>query len=99
MARLVHLAGPMIQVRARCRQRCAWCGTLIQDIDLSNIEIAIEGGGLRPATADDLPVWEGLVAIEGAIKSEVEDSPEPEDNSANVIPADSCMAMPVEETT
>ena len=97
MARLVHLAGPMIQVRSQCRQRCAWCGTTIQDIDLSNVMVATTNGEPRQAVAEDLPVWVGLVAVDRNRKYPVEEEVEP-DTNANMIPTDSCMHMPNEET-
>ncbi|MEZ0077383.1 hypothetical protein [Planotetraspora sp. GP83] len=36
---VVHIAGPDIQVGAQLRQRCAWCGAVLLDYDLSCVAV------------------------------------------------------------
>ena len=40
---MIHLAGPAITCGTHRRQRCSWCGTIIEDIDLANVGIPICG--------------------------------------------------------
>lgn len=96
---LVHLAAPPVRVGDVIRQRCAWCGALIDEYDLSRTAVALEPGqdddDARRSLVDDAgnPArgWEGLVAVdthEGAgAKWSVDD---PADGK---IPADSCMNL------
>ena len=40
---MIHLAGPAITCGSHRRQRCSWCGTIIEDVDLANISMPICG--------------------------------------------------------
>ncbi|MDE2106996.1 MAG: hypothetical protein KGL39_57850 [Patescibacteria group bacterium] len=42
---MIHIAGPAITCSSHRRQRCSWCGTIIEDVDLSMIAMPICGGG------------------------------------------------------
>lgn len=57
---LVHIAGPDVEVNGRLRQRCAWCGTILLDVDLTRIAVP-EGTDPRPGT------WQlgALIAVDG----------------------------------
>ncbi|MET0604284.1 MAG: hypothetical protein ABW167_20025 [Baekduia sp.] len=68
------------------RQRCAWCGALIQGYDLSRIARPTEPGE-DPDVAWEPAIWDGLVAVDGGAFWSVVD---PEDGK---IPPTSCMAL------
>jgi hypothetical protein len=38
---VIHLAGPAITIDEHRRQRCSWCGTIIEDVDLSRVSMPI----------------------------------------------------------
>ena len=38
---VIHLCGPAITCGSHRRQRCSWCGTIIEDVDLSHIGIPL----------------------------------------------------------
>jgi hypothetical protein len=60
MTAITHIAGLDIQVGPHLRQRCAWCGAVLVDYDLT-LTAAPEGQDPRPAT---WPVGR-LVAVDG----------------------------------
>jgi hypothetical protein len=99
---LVHLAGPSIRVGPVVRQRCAWCGAVIDEWNLDRLAWP-EGmdPGIVDADGNPQARWEGLVAVEShgerailgtVAKWKVED---PDDGG---IPPDSCMELPAEAT-
>jgi hypothetical protein len=57
---LVHIAGPDIQIGPLLRQRCAWCGAVLLDYDLTRMAV-LAGQDPRPAT---WPPGE-LIAVDG----------------------------------
>lgn len=57
---MIHIAGPDITVGTQLRQRCAWCGAVLLDYDLTRIAIPV---GQDPAPAM-WPVGE-LIEIDG----------------------------------
>jgi hypothetical protein len=68
MTAVIHIAGPDITIGGQLlRQRCAWCGALLLDYDLSRIAVPV-GQDFRPGT------WgEGdLVAVDGSASWTVE---------------------------
>ena len=71
--REVHVAGQWVLWDGRyLRQRCSWCGTLLIDVDMSMIQVAIPAGKTEDqARTDgdlDYPTWQigALVAFDGA---------------------------------
>jgi len=47
MSAVTHIAGLNITVQDRyLRQRCAWCGVVLLDYDLANIQVSIVPGGV-----------------------------------------------------
>lgn len=97
---IIHFPGPVMTFAMTCRQRCAWCGALIQEIDMANVSIQEssrreERRGM-PYDADDFAWFNGLVAIDShengpSMLRAVED---PADGKA---PERSCMMlMPAE---
>ncbi len=87
MPPLIHIAGPDIQVGARLRQRCAWCGATLIDYDLDRIAVP-EGQDPRPAT------WPpgDLVAVDGPVSYAVDHE------DGHQLPPDTCAAIDVEVT-
>lgn len=59
MSAVIHIAAQANQVGSQLRQRCAWCGAVLIDMDLGNVMVA-PGSDPTPAT------WEPgrLVAID-----------------------------------
>lgn len=49
MTSIVHIAGNEVQVGHLLRQRCAWCGAVLVDYDLTRIAVP-EGQDPRPGT-------------------------------------------------
>jgi hypothetical protein len=64
MSGVVHIAGPDIQVGQQLRQRCAWCGAVLLDYDLTRVAVPV-GQDPRPAT---WPVG-ALIEVDGAMSS------------------------------
>lgn len=56
---VAHWTGAWLRVGPRLRQRCAWCGAVMLDVDLSTIAFAGERTDVEP---DDptcgFPTWE-----------------------------------------
>ena len=45
----IHFAGLKITVDGKMRQRCAWCGKLLIDVDLERVAVPVDQPG-EPAT-------------------------------------------------
>lgn len=102
---LVHLAGQAVRAAHVIRQRCAWCGALIDEVDLANVAVALQPGEDPETAVDDLFVnpdgtpkdrWVGLVAIEqhgeqAAVGMIAKWAVD--DPADGKIPGDSCMAF------
>lgn len=41
----IHFAGHPVRVGSRCRQRCAWCGFVIEDLDLRDVMVPSRADG------------------------------------------------------
>lgn len=52
---IVHIAGLDVAVDGRLRQRCAWCGALIEDVDLRNVGVMVDPA--EPDKTPSLPSW------------------------------------------
>lgn len=97
-APIVHLAGPVITFGSACRQRCSWCGALVEEQDLTNVGVLeadrpAERRG-QPLTVDDLSWWEGLVAVDDHAGVRVSTSVEPDVRDGEpVAPERSCMRL------
>ena len=95
---IIHFPAMMMQFGSVCRQRCAWCGALIQESDLANIGMLEtdrkpERRG-KPIEATELCWWSDLVAVTGTnpvIRSAVEPPPD------GKAPERSCMMLMPEE--
>jgi hypothetical protein len=89
VSEIVHVAGPLITYDNVQRQRCAWCGGLIEERDLERTAVAIEPGESAEHAAEGLrrTKWAGLVAVDGNVRWAVD---EPDDGKA---PERSCMRL------
>lgn len=76
---LIHIAGNDVQVGALLRQRCAWCGTILIDYDLTRVAVPV-GQDAEPAT---WPVGD-LIAVDGPVSYVVEH------RDGHVLPSESC---------
>lgn len=95
MSGLVHLAGPTLRVGSVVRVRCAWCGSLIDEVDLARV--AVPEGQRHPADEVDaqdnpLPLWKGLVLIDGNMRVSVPEL------DGDRVPAGSCLDIDSEVT-
>lgn len=60
MSKVIHIAGAVVKVGAVSRQRCAWCGVMLDELDLRNA--AWEGDdGPPPCGFEPL----ALISVEG----------------------------------
>ncbi len=50
---LTHIAGPAITISGYRRQRCSWCGTVIDEVDLTRVAVACE----PDEQAGTVPTW------------------------------------------
>lgn len=95
-AEVIHVAGPTITVGSIRRQRCQWCGALIQEYDLARLSRPLEPGEDPESPEPWEPGrWTGLVAISGTFPVMSRAVPEPEDGK---VPEGSCMALDEEVT-
>lgn len=83
MAERIHIAGHVVRVGDRLRQRCAWCEHVLIDEDLENV-----------ATSDGQPpgTWEtgALIAVDGPGSWVVHLAP------GEPLPLRACANQPVE---
>ena len=75
---VIHIAGLPLQVGAQHRQRCGWCGAVIDDVDLSHIASSGDGS--------PYPEWEPgvLVAVDGDVRWAVHH------DDGDVLPDEAC---------
>jgi hypothetical protein len=88
---IIHFAGPICTFGTISRQRCQWCGALIQEYDLERVAIQEssrppERQG-KPVEPSELGWWGGLVSVDGNWMAAVD---EPLDQKA---PERSCMML------
>lgn len=96
---IIHFAGPVCTYGSVARQRCQWCGALIQERDIAAMAVSEAGreSGRRgePLDFDEIGHWEGLVAVSGAyprVLWAVESEPSEEDGYSRA-PDRSCMRL------
>lgn len=95
---IIHFPAQMMRFGSVCRQRCAWCGALIQERDLDRIALREterdpERRG-KPLEAEEVGWWSGLVAVSGTNPVMLWAVEEPSDGLA---PERSCMRLMPEE--
>lgn len=84
---MTHVAGLPVTVGPRVRQRCAWCGAVLEDYDLTRMAVPIGQEG-PPAT------WEvgALVTVDGPASYLAGDQGEEK------LPEDACARLDHEVT-
>lgn len=92
MAEIVHVAAQPVTFGSMQRQRCAWCGALIEERDHSRMAVAVPPNSSEEVRREEVARaaetrWEGLVAVDGHVRWAVDD---PEDGLA---PERSCMRL------
>lgn len=89
-AGVVHIAGHEVQVGEFLRQRCAWCGAVLEDYDLSRLMYTVDTPPeqRRPAT---WPVG-GLIEVDGGVTWVVDH------DDGKTLPANACAVLDVEVT-
>lgn len=85
---VIHIAGAVVQVGTQHRQRCSWCGAVIEDLDLALMAVPDD------QTAAGVPSWPvgELVAVAGGMKWLVDHA------DGNVLPAGCCAHLPHDVT-
>jgi hypothetical protein len=92
---IAHLAGPLITFDGVSRQRCVWCGALIDERDIRNIGVPIDETASAEVQQAEVQSaarskWEGWVLVMGTnpvMKTSID---EPGDERA---PEESCMRL------
>lgn len=89
MAELIHIVGHHVEVDGVRRQRCLWCGALIDERDFKRMSVQIQEGQTPEEAAQSMrdSHWVGLVAVDGNVKWSVDDPPD------GKIPVNSCMNL------
>lgn len=90
--RIVHVAGLVVNIGSLRRQRCAWCGIPIEDVDLAQVATSTPG---------PLPTWPvgALIAFDGAGRYVVQADVTSVDGHELVqLPEDCCAKLPAELT-
>lgn len=93
---IIHFAGPVCTFGSISRQRCQWCGALIQERDLAAIAMLEddrepERRG-KPIEVEEIGWWSGLVAVSGTnpvvllAVDELDDQQAPERSCMVVLP-------------
>lgn len=67
---VVHIAGLPVKVGRIVRQRCAWCGAVIDDVDLSAVAVVLTGAG-DPQLWPTWPVG-ALLGVDGGVRWVIE---------------------------
>lgn len=96
---VVHIIGQDVQVGPLRRQRCAWCGQLLADDDLSRMAWQLNPDGTDPGPPGMWPVGE-LLAVTGDAGSframrtvPLEEWPDSEEHPGRKRLPDNCCAM------
>ena len=93
MSEIIHVPAQPVTFRAVCRQRCAWCGALLEEWPLNRMSRALESGEPADAPLGDVPTWptDKLVAVDGGLRYVIE--PELDDDGDAQAPDRSCMVL------
>lgn len=80
---VTHIAGLSLHVGCLVRQRCGWCGAVLEDYNVHNIAFRDDDPDPRP------PTWEvgSLVLVDGNLTASVahEDGADLPDNACAVL--------------
>ena len=79
---VVHIAGLVINLGGHLRQRCAWCGAVLDDVELALTAVLTEHAD------HPYPTWPegGLVAMYDGARWTVQSDPLPPDLCASLDP-------------
>lgn len=82
---VTHIAGIRVQTGQFVRQRCAWCGAVLEDYDLERLGVIPGPDG----QAGEVPLWEvgGLVLVDGALSMALPTM------VGNVLPDNACTRL------
>jgi len=90
MTAIVHVIGTEIVVGDLSRQRCSWCGALVEDRDFSRMAVALQPGQTAEEAVEAMRQtrWEpgSHVAVDGNMGYVVP-------HEEGVIPEGSCMLL------
>ena len=64
MSRTIHIAGAVVQVGSVSRQRCAWCGEMLAELDRNNTAVAPNEDGTYPELTCGFEPLK-LISVEG----------------------------------
>lgn len=81
-APITHIAGLQVQVGHRMRQRCSWCGALLEDHDLENVAVPVGQEGPPALWAPGLPV-----RVDGSLSYALDIGEDPD------LPDDACARL------
>ena len=90
MTSMTHVAGLVVNIGPHMRQRCAWCGAVMIDYDLTRIAVVVTDGE-KPSGP---PTWEvgALIVVAGNASWVAEDQGDDQ------LPADACARLDPEIT-
>lgn len=100
---VAHIVGLAVNFGPLRRQRCAWCGQLLQDDDLRNMAWPLNEDGTDPGPP---PMWRegGVVVVQGDLDSfrimhviEEDDLPDHPDGGKR-LPDNACVHLDPEVT-
>jgi len=85
VSEVIHIVGLDVQVGYQRRQRCSWCGALIDDVDPSRVMVQVEPG----EEAGPLPIWPvgELIALDGGTTRVVDHK------DGEALPANCCFHL------
>jgi hypothetical protein len=66
MNEVIHIAGLDVVVGTQLRQRCAWCGAIIDDKDLRGLAVALQPGETEAAPYPSWPIGALIGRMDGA---------------------------------
>ncbi len=96
MGALIHLVGDQVTAGHVSRQRCLWCGALVEERDWSRIKFPIPAGMSAEVAFEQRrrQTWQGFVEVdaEHGIKLSVQEP------SPGITPAGSCLELDPEVT-
>lgn len=109
---VVHLSGPAITFDCHVRQRCSWCGYVIEDTDLHRVEVQTrEDGTPGPWSSFPFDTFLRVTTSGGFTGTSIvpdeelvgEDEPTEEQRAEGItriirVPDDACMRLPYELT-